>query len=356
MKIVFLPWSEGNPYLHQLANGLEKAGHTVIPSRPVQPLPLVRFVLNHGKPDVFHFHWLDPFIIRERTLTTIMVSILFVLEILLMKRLGIRIVWTVHNLLSHERIHPRIERTMHQVLLGMFDEIIHLSHASIPLMHGMYRVSARTGANFHVVPHGHYIHWYKNSITRTAARTLLEIDQGAKVLLCFGVIRPYKGIDLLLDAVQDMPEQDLHVLIAGRTKHKGLEDRLHRYCRKDPRVEVFLHFIPDYDVQIFMNAADIVVLPYSDILNSGAAILAMSFGKPVIAPDTGSIPELIDGHGGVLFEPNNKESLSQAIRQSLSLDLEAMGRNNLEKISRLDWDTIASMTADVYAEKRGQYQ
>jgi glycosyltransferase involved in cell wall biosynthesis len=294
--------------------------------------------------------------IRKMTLTTLMVSMLFILELLLMKRMGIRIVWTVHNLLSHERIHPRIEKTMHQVLLGVFDEIIHLSQASIPLMHGMYRVSTRIGAKFHVVPHGHYIHWYKNSISRAAARTILEIDKDAKVLLCFGVIRPYKGIDVLLDAVRDMPEQNLRVLIAGRAKHKGLEDRLRLYCRKDPRIEAFLHFIPDYDVQIFMNAADIVVLPYSDILNSGATILAMSFGKPVIAPDTGSIPELIDGHGGVLFDPNNKESLSQAIRRSLSLDLQAMGRSNLEKISRLDWGAIASMTADVYAGKKERCQ
>jgi len=65
---------------------------------------------------------------------------------------------------------------------------------------------------------------------------------------------------------------------------------MHVYCDNDKRIKVFLDFIPDNDIQIYMNAADIIVLPYLDILNSGVAILAMSFGKPVIAPRTGSIP------------------------------------------------------------------
>ncbi len=356
MNIIFAPWDHGNPYQRQLADALEKICHTVVPCDTRRIFSLMVFLLKNGRPDIFHVHWPDHFMVRRSAMTTFLASMLFVMEVALMRLLGVRIVWTVHNIISHDRKYTRIEKTFHQILLGLYDKIIHLSHSSIAIMHNFYRISDKTRRKFHVVPHGHYVRWYKNSISRETARSLLEINEDAKVLLCFGVIRPYKGVHILFDALQGIPDRNLHVLIAGSPKNKEIENQLYLYCHRDERIEVFLHFIPDYDVQIFMNAADIVVLPYSDILNSGVAILAMSFGKPVIAPDTGGIPELVDDNGGVLFEPNDRESLVQAIRRALSLDHQAMGRHNQEKISRLDWGTIASMTADVYAGKKEAYR
>jgi len=352
MKIVFTPWYGNNPYQRLLTEALEKIGHTIIPYQPKtrQLFSLINFVLKNGKPDIFHLHWMHRFFIRESTLETIIVSIIFIIEIIILKLIKVKIIWTVHNIINHEKIHPRIERKVHKTLIRLYDHVIHLSNASLTIMYDLDMISTKTNKKLHVVPHGHYITYYNNSVSQETARTILGINQHSIVFLCFGIIRPYKGIDILIDALDEIKDKRILILIAGRFQNILIERRLRNQCKNDERIRLFPRFIPDNDVQVFMNAADIVVLPYTDILNSGVAILAMSFAKPVMAPNIGSIPELIDEHGGFLFKSENN-GLVYAIKQSISMDLKSMGQYNLDKISQLSWDFIARKTSNIYSIK-----
>jgi beta-1,4-mannosyltransferase len=333
-----------------LAEAIEKLGHIVIPyqPKPKQIFSLIKFMLKNEKPDIFHLHWMHPFLIRKSYLKTIIVSILFIIEIIVLKFMRVKITWTVHNIISHEKIHPEIERKVRKILIGLFDHIIHLSRSSITIMNNLYMISKKTRDKLYVVPHGHYINYYKNTINQATARTILGINQYSIVLLCFGTIRPYKGIEILIGALNEIQDQNILLLIAGKPINTLIERRLCMYCKNNERIMLFLRFIPDNDVQIFMNAADIVILPYTDILNSGVAILSMSFGKTVIAPNIGSIPELIDKDGGILFNPKSMDDLVYAIKQAISLDFMIMGKYNFEKVSRLDWNSIARKTVDIY--------
>jgi beta-1,4-mannosyltransferase len=348
MKIVFTPWYQNNPYQRLLAEALEKKGHTIIPHKPEPPLYLIKFILKNGKPDIIHLHWMHPFLIRKSFIKTFMASALFILEIIILKMMGVKIIWTVHNIVSHKRIHSKVETGAHKILLRLYDHVIHLGRASLNIMHDMNLVSGKMTNKHHITPHGNYVDCYKNEISKATARTLLGIDPDAFVLLCFGTIKPYKGIEIFIKALQEISEQNIFLLIAGHPEDKLAERQISQYCDHDKRIKTFLHFIPDHDIQVFMNAADIVVLPYSDTLNSGVAVLAMSFGKPVIAPNIGSIPEVIDKQGGVLFEPKDKNSLVSAIKKSITLDLESMSQYNFEKAGRFDWNSIASKTSDIY--------
>jgi len=351
MKIVFTPWYQNNPYQRLLAEALEKTGHEVIPCSPESPFSLVRFVLKNGKPDIIHLHWLHPFLIRKSLAGTIIASALFVLEIAILKISGVKIVWTVHNIVSHKKVHSGVETGAHKILLRLYDHVFHLSRASLTIMKEMNLVSGKMMDKHHIVPHGNYMNCYKNEIGKTAARAALGVGQNALVLLCFGTIKAYKGVETLVEALQEIPDQNITLIVAGHPEDKHVEDQILDYCNQDKRIKPFLHFIPDDDIQVFMNAADIVVLPYSGILNSGVAVLAMSFGKPVIAPNAGSLPEMIDNRGGVFFDPGDKGSLVSAIKMSVTMDLESMGRYNYEQAGRLDRNSIAGMTAAIYVMK-----
>ncbi len=99
-----------------------------------------------------------------------------------------------------------------------------------------------------------------------------------------------------------------------------------------------------------MNAADVVVLPYRDILTSGNALLAMSFGRPVIIPRLGCVMELLDDRGAFLYDSGDPGALEAAMRHALDADLAAMGAHNYRLATAYDWQGIAGQTDRVYRE------
>ncbi|HPI91500.1 MAG TPA: glycosyltransferase family 4 protein [Deltaproteobacteria bacterium] len=350
MKIVHTPISDGNPYQRELADALRRMGHSVDLYTPVWPFPFVHYVLKNGKPDIFHIHWQDQFLIRKTIPGSLIRSILSVLEFMLIGVLGIKIVWTVHNVLNHERTHPAIEMFFLKIILKFFNEITFMSQAGIEAFNGIINPHKCVQDKFHIVPHGSYVDSYTNKISKPAARQILNIDEDSFIFLCFGEARPYKGLQTVIGLMKDIPDPSIRLLVAGRAHNKSFEHVIRKAASSDKRIHTVLSYIPDDFVQVFMNASDVVVLPYKDILNSGAAVLAMSFGKPVIAPNMGGIKDLLDGNGGMLFDPADKRSLIDAMLKMKNADVQAMGKHNHEKIRHYDWDYIATLTSAVYAK------
>ncbi len=112
------------------------------------------------------------------------------------------------------------------------------------------------------------------------------------MLTFVGQIREYKNLPELIGLVRALQDPMVTLLIAGRTASPGLDQRLQAAAGADPRVRLDLRLIPEHEIQVFLNAADLVVLPYREILNSAAALLALSFNKPVLLPEIGALPEL----------------------------------------------------------------
>jgi glycosyltransferase involved in cell wall biosynthesis len=123
-------------------------------------------------------------------------------------------------------------------------------------------------------------------------------------------------------------------------------------CQSDKRIRIFPCFIPDKDVQLYMNAADAVVLPFQDVLTSGSALLAMSFGKALILPRRGSLTEIVDNQGGLFYDPKEKAGMYKALQQALTADFSTMGKHNYEEVKRFSWDKIAQKTYEVYSQCR----
>ncbi|MFX1495693.1 MAG: glycosyltransferase [Promethearchaeota archaeon] len=189
---------------------------------------------------------------------------------------------------------------------------------------------------------------YENQVTRKKARGRLALSDREIVFLYFGTIRPNKGVLRLTDTFRKFQSRRVRLLIVGEPASEAIRSKIMRCCKSDSRIRAFLQFVPAKDVQLYLNAADVVVLPFQDILTSGSALLAMSFGKPVIAPRMGCIPEVLDSRGAFLYDHNEKEGILKAIHQVFSANLAAMGEYNYCKAKLFDWNMIAQKTCALY--------
>ena len=350
MKILMLPdYSRSNPYQRQLVTALgEYSVHVTLCSFNV--LPLLRAVWSCGKPDVLHLHWTDGFIVAGNWPKTILKTLRFLIELLIVKALRIKIVWTVHNLSNHEKINSSYESFVNRILIHLYDQVIvHCLFARESVIH-LYHLANHLTNKVHVVPIGNYLECYENSITRQDARIKLNYKEDDFLFLFFGGIRPYKGIFELIDVFSKIENSKVRLLIVGNPSNDVTKKELIRRCQVDDRIRMYLQYVPENEIQIYMNAADVTVFPYTDILTSSSILLAMSFGKAIVVPQIGCISETLDVQGSFLYDPNDVEGLSRSMRNALLSDLEAMGRHNRINAEDFNWNKIAEKTLDVYSK------
>src|SRR5690606_21803496 len=156
-----------------------------------------------------------------------------------------------------------------------------------------------------IIPHGHYVGIYTNKISKQQARQNLSIPANAFVFAFVGQIRPYKGIENLLISFTQITQAypNAFLIIAGKTLLPYKKDQIKSMVSFLNNVIIVEDFIEDNDLQLYFNAADFIVTPYTDILTSGSVLNAISFSKPVIAPSIGMIPEVVeDGVSGFLYD------------------------------------------------------
>lgn len=351
MKILFIPdYNNENPYLKTLADSLSKDGIKV--NFGISPFlfSITRSVKNYGKPDLLHIHWAHWFILGNTKRMTILKSLSFVGEILILKLLRVKIIWTVHNIASHEGNFYSLELFFRKLLAGLCTKLIVHSSSAKDVVVSTYGAKVST---ITVIPHGNYIDYYENVVSKTEARKQLQLSTEDITFLYFGQIRPYKGVSELIGAFKKLNCPQAKLLIAGKPLNNEVIPIIQKGCEGNENIKTFFGFISDNDIQIYMNAADVVVLPYREILTSGSVILAMSFGKPIIAPAIGGIRDVLDCDGSFLYNPSEEEGLRKALKHVLNTSVEnlrLMGVHNFELAKQHRWDEIAKKTYDAYRE------
>jgi glycosyltransferase involved in cell wall biosynthesis len=153
-------------------------------------------------------------------------------------------------------------------------------------------------------------------INKSAAREKLGLKPNERIILFFGFIRKYKGLDLLLEAMKDVRVRTMRVklMIAGEFygDHKPYDELIAQYGIEQQLIRR-TDFIPDSEVRYYLCAADMVVQPYRQATQSGVTPLAYYFEKPMIVTNVGGLPALVpDGKAGLVAEPNAK-SIAEAI-------------------------------------------
>jgi glycosyltransferase involved in cell wall biosynthesis len=256
---------------------------------------------------------------------------------------GRPLVVTAHDVLPRE---PRVgQRDAQRRLYDRFDAVIVHSE------HGRARLTGELGleANrVHVIPHGAFAHLLPQD--PAAPRAPLPFDAEKPVVLCFGLIRPYKGIDLLLEAwrgldaaelwIVGMPRMDIAALAAGAP----------------PGVRLLPRYVDDSELAAIFARADLVVLPYREIDQSGVLATALAFGRPMLLSDVGGFPEVAATGAARTFRAGDVRALRYALMTLLEdpAALAAMAEaSRAAAAGPYSWRTVAERTLTLYDELIG---
>lgn len=221
-----------------------------------------------------------------------------------------KILFVCHNVFPHERF--PLDRLLTKWTLGCGRYFITQSK-----MDARDLLSVKHDAVYRVTPHPTYGMFCRQGMSMQKAREQLQIDQGQRVLLFFGFVRKYKGLQYLLEAMKLLKERDFKVQLwvvgdFGEDKEEYVEQI--RAFEIGDQVQMVQGYVPDDEVEKYFAASDLVVLPYLSATQSGIVQIAFGFEKPVLVTEVGGLPDVVtNGKTGYVVEPRSAEMIAEAI-------------------------------------------
>lgn len=300
---------------------------------------------------LFHILWNNKFEVFDRTFL-----------MLYYKLLGKKITLTAHNINAGTRdsTDTWLNRFTLKIQYRLADHIfVHTEKMKTEILEQFGL--ARTAVS--VIPYGINNAVPSTALTPEEAKLRLGIKDSERTLLFFGNIAPYKGLQYLIAAFEQLVANggDYRLVVAGRAKSgcegyvDGIREMLSREVNRG-RTILKIDFIPDDEMELYFKAADVSVLPYTHIFQSGVLFLGYSFGLPVIAADVGCLREdIIEGKTGFVFTPKDSIDLAKKIERYFESDLfKSLTRRRQEiqdyATARHSWDIVGKMTRNVYSE------
>jgi len=300
--------------------------------------------------DVFHLHWPIETLVRHPNIWMARLRVLsFWCLLQLSKWKGTKIVWTIHDEKPHVVLHQSLANWIEARLVASTDSHINLCKAGQTAV-----AQALPGLNeksSFVIPHGHYRDCYPNEVSREEARSHLSLATDTITLLYLGYISPYKNVPHLVRTFRQLSQtttgssKKVSLLIAGKPDNTELEQAVRTAAEGTDNIQLHLRFVKDDELQIFFKAADVVVLPFEEILNSGSLLLALSFDRPVIVPALGAVSDWQQQIGADWIKTYQGELTAEILLSRISARQSSLGEAPLES---LDWDAIARQTLDAY--------
>jgi glycosyltransferase involved in cell wall biosynthesis len=296
---------------------------------------------------VVHLHWLE-FIAPSASggisglARTLIRHVRLVILLSWLRIRGIGLVLTVHNLCLHEPVRPRLESLLSITVSRICHALVAHSEYARDRIHSLWGRTAEVA----VIPHGNYVgRFAPPTATREELRAAMAIPDNAYVFLAFGQVRPYKCLPDLVTAFRALSGDDARLLIVGKPVVADEARRLHEAADADNRVLLDLREVPDNDVSGMHRCADAAVLAYRDVFSSGALLLALSLGLPVVAPDQGTAAEIVGTAAGELFAPG---ALADALDRSRAADRTARADAARAVAARYGWGRVGRETAGLY--------
>ena len=303
------------------------------------------------KAQVLHILWNNKFEAFDRTIL-----------MLYYKLLGKKVTLTAHNVNQAKRDSKdsMLNRTTLRVQYGLCDHIfVHTQKMKNELCED-FGVADKAVT---VIRHPLNNAFPDTDLRPSQAKRKLGLREEDKAILYFGRIRPYKGIEYLLAAFRQLVANcpDYRLILAGEPK-KGSEAYLHEIHQtvdKDfepGKIISRIHFIPDDEMELYLKASDVLVLPYKDIFQSGVLFLAYSYGLPVVATDVGSFrEEIVEGDTGFLCRPGDVDDLACTLEKYFASDLYRDLRTRRPEIREYarrvhSWDSVGELTVKAYQE------
>ena len=319
-------------------------------------LPALVAMRRDGVEVVLHLHWLARVlrgIESEAEGRARVASFLAALDAF--RTAGGRIVWTVHNVLPHDTKWPTVDVELRRGVVERADVIHVLSSETVAAAAGSYAIPA---SKVLYVPHPAYLGVYPDAVSDAEARDRLGIGPHDVVFGLVGSLQRYKGLDDLLDgfeaATASPPdERRRRLVIAGMPAADPSIDAFLVRARANPDVVVDARRIPAEELSIPLRASDVIVLPYHDSLNSGALLLALSFGRPVIAARSPHVNETVGPDASITFDPDDRDALAMALRDVDRLLTPAARQAALATAQRFDPADLSRQFAVALRERLG---
>ena len=312
---------------------------------------LLRYAAT-AEPKIFHILWNNKLEIFDRTLL-----------LMYYRMLGKRIVFTVHNVNvrkrdGHDSATNRLTlRIQYRLAHHLF---VHTGQMKQELQDDFQAPAEKIS----VIPFGINSTVPETALTGDEARARLGLSSTNKTVLFFGNIARYKGLEYLIEAMAQVTKTlpDCRLIIVGRPKGSeaywaAIERRIEALRLRDKIIER-IEYVPDADTEIYFKAADVLVLPYIHVFQSGVLFLGYNFGLPVIASDVGSLKDdIVENKTGLICAPRDPIALADAMKRYFSSDLYHALESRRSEIRQLarerySWAKVASITNDVYATLR----
>jgi D-inositol-3-phosphate glycosyltransferase len=308
-----------------------------------------------SRPRIFHILWNNKFEWFDRTVL-----------MLYYRLFGKRVVFTAHNVNTRKRdgCDSWLNRFTLRIQYRLCRHILVHTDAMKRELSTDFGIAPERVS---VIPFGINDTNPRTGLGREEAGERLGLRPGDKALLFFGQIAPYKGLNYLVDAFADLAMRDksYRLVIAGKVKRgyadywKKVKNAISSRGLLDRIVERIEH-IPDEEVELYFKAADVLIVPYTRVFQSGVPFLAYSFGLPVIATDTGSLREdIVEGETGFICQPRDATDLARAVGQYFSSELFRDLERRREEIKRYanerySWAKVAEITRKVYEKLNAQ--
>jgi glycosyltransferase involved in cell wall biosynthesis len=312
-------------YRRSSARGLDAPGRRAF--KLAEHLPDQLRFRRHTDTDIVHYQWLT----------------VPALDALLLPALRPRVM-TAHYVLP-----PRPSRRLVAAarrMFGRMDAVIAHSEQSARRLREEVGVDAE---RVRVIPHGAFDYLTKLPEELPLPDDLAEVE--GPVILFFGLLRPYKGLDVLLEAFRSVRGAELWIVGNPRMPVEPLHELAER---AEGTVRFVPRFVADSEIAAYFRRADLVVAPYRDGEHSGVVYTALAFGKPMLLSAVGGFPELATEHGAArIVEPENPAALATALSELIA---DEGARDELAEAARraadgpFSWDRIASQTLELYEE------
>lgn len=276
---------------------------------PIHSLGLCGEIPWPGKV-VCHFHWINGKTAQAKTEAEANCAVDYWKDLLArIKKNGHKIVWTVHNVMPHETLWVEQDKKIHQMMADAADALHVMASDSAALAAPYYTLDRR---KIFVVPHPTYEGAQPDNISRAEARRQLQIGDAEFVFLSFGAIMEYKGYDRLMAAYDELrgkTSRKTRLIIAGLPTDKQLVNKIKAWGESKPDIILDMTPIPHENLQVYYRSADVAVCPYWRTMNSGAALMAITFDLPVLGPNSGGFLDLERIGCGVTFDNTNDTAL-----------------------------------------------
>lgn len=304
---------------------------------------------------IFHIQWMNRFVYFDRTVLNFYFKIL-----------GKKIIYTAHNIDETERDggNSLMNRLTLKFLYKITDHIIVHTAKMKQLLVENFDVP---NSKISVISHGIHNAIPETNLTSIEAREKFLLHADDKVIIFFGNIVPYKGLEYLLQALKNLKKKhsNIKLIIAGRiNQDKSYKDKIFSIINDNDLNGCIIkrtEFIPDEEIEVLFKSADLCVLPYTYIFQSGILFVSYNFGLPVVATDVGSLKdEIVEGKTGFVCKSKDSDDLVQIIDFYFKSDLYA----NLEKNrliikeyanEKYSWEKIGKKTRDVYRNFLSSY-